>query len=303
MLLRLAPVLFVLIWSTGWITARAAAPLADPLTFLVARYGFAALALALILVAFRVKLPTDRRLWIHGLVSGVFLHAIYLGGVWYVIDNGLATALSGLIAALQPLLTAVLAVTWLAERLTARQWLGLVLGFAGLLIALLPRLLSLEGEALVAGGWLIAINAAGMLSVTLGTLYQKRFLQGGDLRVISLLQYVGAMIVTLPVAWLLEDMHIALTLESALVLAWSVFGLSLAAIALLLLLIRNSAVSRVATLIYLIPPMVAVEAWLLFGETLAPLTIAGMLVTVFGVYLVNRRTERSSRAEPDPPPH
>jgi drug/metabolite transporter (DMT)-like permease len=289
MLLRFAPVLFVLIWSTGWITARAAAPLADPLTFLAARYALAALALFLIMLAFKVKLPRDRRLWAHGLASGVLLHAIYLGGVWYVIDEGLATPLSGLIAALQPLLTAVLAVTWLAEHLTKKQWLGLVLGFAGLVIALLPRLFALEGEAFAAASWLIVINVIAMISVTLGTLYQKRFLQGGDLRAISFLQYVGATLATLPFAFLMEEMHITINGPSLLIMAWSVIGLSLAAIGLLLLLIRHGAVSRAATLIYLIPPLVAIEAWLLFGEDLAPIAILGMVITVLGVYLVNQK--------------
>jgi drug/metabolite transporter (DMT)-like permease len=289
MLLRFAPVFFVLIWSTGWITARAAAPLADPLTFLAARYALAALALFLIMLAFRVKLPRDCRLWAHGLASGVLLHAIYLGGVWYVIDEGLATPLSGLIAALQPLLTAVLAVTWLAEHLTKKQWLGLVLGFAGLVIALLPRLFALEGEAFAAASWLIVINVIAMISVTLGTLYQKRFLQGGDLRAISFLQYVGATLATLPFAFLMEEMHITINGPSLLIMAWSVVGLSLAAIGLLLLLIRHGAVSRAATLIYLIPPLVAIEAWLLFGEDLAPIAILGMVITVLGVYLVNQK--------------
>lgn len=289
MLLRLAPVLFVLIWSTGWIAARAAAPLADPLTFLAARYALAAIALFLIMLAFGVKLPRDRRLWAHGLASGVLLHAIYLGGVWYVIDEGLAMPLSGLIAALQPLITAVLAVTWLAEHLTRRQCLGLGLGFAGLVIALLPKLLELEGEAFAAATWLIIINVVAMISVTLGTLYQKRFLQGGDLRAISLIQYIGATLATLPFAYLLEEMHITINVESIAIMAWSVLGLSLAAIGLLLLLIRHGAVSRAATLIYLIPPLVALEAWMLFGEDLAPIAILGMLITVFGVYLVNRK--------------
>lgn len=289
MLLRLAPALFVIIWSTGWISARGAAPHADPLTFLALRYTLAALALVLIMLAFKVRLPADRRIWLHAIISGIFLHAIYLGGVWYVIAEGLATPLSGLIAALQPLMTAVLAVTWLGEHLSRRQWLGLVLGFAGLVIALLPNLAALEGEALTTASWLIAINVVAMASVTLGTLYQKRFLQGGDLRAITMLQYIGAIAITAPAALLLEDLRFALNLQSALIMAWSVFGLSLAAIGLFLLLIRHGAVSRAATLIYLIPPVVAVQAWLLFGEALTAIQIGGMLITVLGVYLVNQK--------------
>ena len=305
MLLRLAPVLFVLIWSTGWIVARAAAPLADPLTFLAARYALAALAMALVMLAFQVPLPRDRGIWLHGLASGVLLHAIYLGGVWYVIDEGLATPLSGLIAALQPLLTAVLAVSLLHEHLTPRQWLGLLLGLLGLVIALIPKLMALEGAALEAASWLIAINILAMVSVTLGSLYQKRFLGQGDLRAIAFMQYVGAALATLPVAFLLEDMHIALTLPAAAIMAWSVLALSLGAIGLYLLLIRHGAVSRAATLIYLIPPLVALEAAILFGEALGPVQVAGMLVTVLGVYLVNRRGPSSAprSGEPCQPRH
>ncbi len=289
MLLRFAPVLFVLIWSTGWITARAAAPIADPLTFLAARFSLAALLLGAIMLAFKVKLPKSRRAWVHGLASGVLLHALYLGGVWYTIDAGLATPLAGIIAALQPLLTAVLAVSWLAEHLTRKQWLGLSLGFVGLLIALMPQLFALEGQAFVAGAWLMTINALGMVSVTLGSLYQKRFLPSGDLRAISLMQYIGAVLVILPAALLLEDFHIEVSWTSAAIMAWAVFGLSFAAIGLFLLLIRHGAVSRAATLIYLIPPLVAIEAWILFDEGLNAIGIAGMALTVFGVYLVNKK--------------
>jgi drug/metabolite transporter (DMT)-like permease len=147
----------------------------------------------------------------------------------------------------------------------------------------------LEGEAFAAASWLIVINVIAMISVTLGTLYQKRFLQGGDLRAISFLQYVGATLATLPFAFLMEEMHITINGPSLLIMAWSVIGLSLAAIGLLLLLIRHGAVSRAATLIYLIPPLVAIEAWLLFGEDLAPIAILGMVITVLGVYLVNQK--------------
>ncbi|MFK7793326.1 MAG: DMT family transporter [Devosiaceae bacterium] len=289
MLLRLAPVLFVLIWSTGWISARAAAPYADPLTFLAIRYALATVALAIIMLAFKVPLPRNRATWVHGLVCGVLLHAIYLGGIWYVIAQGLATPLSGLIAALQPLLTAVLAVTWLSEHLSRRQWIGLLLGLAGLVIALLPQLLELEGEVLTTASWFIAINVVSMVSVTLGTLYQKKFLQGGDLRAITLIQYIGATFATLPFALLLEDLRFEVNLHSMGVMAWSVFGLSLGAIGLFLLLIRHGAVSRAATLIYLIPPLVAVEAWILFDEGLSAIGIVGMIITVFGVYLVNKK--------------
>ncbi len=288
MLLRLAPVLFVLIWSTGWISARAAAPLADPLTFLTARFGLAVVLLAIIMMVLGVKFPATRRVWFHGIVTGIFLHAIYLGGIWVSIDRGMPTALAGIIAALQPLLTACVAVVWLSERLTRYQWLGLVLGFAGILVALLPDLFQLEAEALRADAGLIGLNVMAIASVTLGSLYQKRFLPEGDLRAITLVQYIGASLLIAPLALTTETLYIELSLQTALVMGWAVFGLSFAAIGLYLLLIRHGAVSRAATLIYLIPPLVAVEAFLLFGESISALAIAGLLVTVVGVYLVSQ---------------
>lgn len=174
MLLRLAPALFVLIWSTGWISAQAAAPYAEPLSFLAIRFALAALALAAILAATGRPIPRRPALWAHGLASGALLHAIYLGGVWWAISEGLPTPYSGLIAALQPLMTAGLAVSLIGERLSARQWAGLGLGLAGLLIALSPRLAAVAPGAEAALGLLIGVNAVAMVGVTLGTLYQKR---------------------------------------------------------------------------------------------------------------------------------
>lgn len=291
MLLRFAPVLFVLIWSTGWITARAAAPLADPLTFLAARFVLAALLLVVIILAFKVALPTSGKAWLHGIVSGILMHAIYLSGVWVPIDQGLATPIVGIIAAIQPLLTAVLAVAWLSEVLTRKQWLGLALGFMGLAIALLPKLFALTGNDVSSSAWLMGFCVLSIVSATLGALYQKRFLPSGDLRAITLVQYIGATLVILPAALLFEDLRIEVSWRSAAIMAWSVFGLSFAAIGLYLLLIRHGAVSRAATLIYLIPPLVALQAWMFFGEALTPLSIGGMMITVFGVYLVNQKSK------------
>ncbi|MEM6382749.1 MAG: DMT family transporter [Pseudomonadota bacterium] len=290
MLLRLAPVLFVLIWSTGWITARAAAPVADPLAFLFLRFAFAGALLAIIIVISGVSMPRTGSAWLHGLASGVLLHAIYLGGVWVSIDEGLATPVSGLVAALQPLLTAILAVSLLSEQLTRLQWFGLMLGFVGLSLALLPDLATLQGEALLGNAGLVGLNVMAIVSVTLGSLYQKRFLPNGDLRAISLLQYIGAALVIGPLALATGGTDVTLSWYSVGVMAWAVFGLSFAAIGLFLLLIRHGAVSRAATLIYLIPPLVAIESFFLFGEALSSIAIFGMLVTVFGVYLVNRKS-------------
>jgi drug/metabolite transporter (DMT)-like permease len=288
LLLKSAPALFVAIWSTGWISARYGADYADPLTFLSLRYALAFAALTLLILAARATWPKGRHA-LHAMVSGVLLHAIYLGGVWYAIAHGLPTGISGLIAAIQPILTACLAPLLLRERIGPLQWMGIVLGFLGIALVLEPKLISLDPQHMRQTLVPLAINIISMISVTAGTFYQKRFIPSGDLRSITALQYAGAFLVTLPVAYMLEPMHVTLSWPFVFVMAWSVLALSLGAIGLLLLLIRRGAVSRAAALIYLVPPSVALEAYIAFGETLAVTQIAGMVVTVIGVALATRR--------------
>lgn len=289
LLLRVAPILFVLIWSTGWISARFGAPYADPLTFLTIRYALAAAVVAALAVAGGAPWPARRKDYLHAMASGVLLHAVYLGGVWWAIRHGLPTGVSGLIAAVQPILTALLAPVILGERITRLHWAGVLLGFAGMGLVLEPQLVGLSTEAVSAALVPMAVNVGAMVSVTLGTFYQKRFVHTGDLRTITLLQYCGAFAATLPVAVLIEPMRIEWNATVIATMAWSVLALSIGAIGLLLMLIRNGAVSRAAALIYLVPPSVAIEAYLLFGETMTALQVVGMAVTAAGVALATRR--------------
>jgi len=288
LLLKVAPVLFVLIWSTGWISARYAAPYADPLTFLSVRYACAGAILAALAVTAGAVWPRGPAAR-HAAMSGVLLHAIYLGGVWWAISRGLPAGISGLIAAVQPILTALLAPALVGEKITRRHWAGIVLGFAGIVLVLWPKLASLSGPSLTAALEPLAINVIAMISVTLGTFYQKKFVQTGDLRTVTTLQYAGALAVTLPVAFLTEPMRIEWNTVMVLNLGWSVLALSIGAIGLLLVLIREGAVSRAATLIYLVPPSVAIEAYLLFGETMSLIQVVGMAITALGVAMAVRR--------------
>lgn len=277
----------MLIWSTGWISARFGAPYADPLSFLVIRYVIAGALLASLAVAVGAPWPRGRAA-LHAGLSGVLLHAIYLGGVWWAIARGLPAGISGLIAAVQPILTAFLAPTLAGERVTRLHWLGIGLGFVGIAIVLEPKLLGVTAQ--VSGlVWPILVNILAMVSVTFGTFYQKRFVQSGDLRCVTALQYAGAALATLPAALLTEEFRFDWNETLILTMAWSVLALSMGAIGLLLLLIRNGAVYRAAALIYLVPPAVALEAYLIFGETMSPLQIAGMAVAAVGVALATRR--------------
>ncbi len=282
-----APILFVLLWSTGWVVAGFSADYADPLTFLTARYALAALCLAAFAWFARAAWPATGMDWMHALVSGVLLHAIYLGGVWWAIRHGVPTGVSGIIAALQPILTAMLAPLLIGERVSLMRWLGVMLGFTGLVAVLAPGF----GATGTFAGLVVplVVNMLAMVAVTFGWFYQKKFIPTGDLRTVTCIQYVSAALVTLPVAFLIEDLHITVNLTMALVMLWSVVALSIGAIALLLLLIRRGAVSRAAALVYLVPPTTALQAWLFFGETLTLIQILGMTVTVIGVALATRK--------------
>lgn len=285
----LAAPTFVILWSTGWIVARYAAPDADPLTFLALRYVFAAAAVAAIALVSRARWPAGPGAAGHAMVSGILLHAIYLGGVWWAVSRGVPAGISALIAALQPIMTAALAPILVNERVTGRQWLGIGIGLAGIALVIGPRLTGLDRDALAGIALPLAVNAAAMLSVTLGTFYQKRFIASGDLRTVTVLQYVGALAVTLPAAWLLEPMRIDWNPTLVATMAWSVFGLSIGAIWLLLLLIRRGAVAKAAALIYLVPPTAAIMAYFAFGETLTPVQMVGMAITALGVSLARQR--------------
>lgn len=287
-LVSIAPALFVLIWSTGWIVAKYVAPHADPLTFLAVRFATAFLVVAAVALAMRAPWPKTRRAAAHAMISGVLLHTIYLGGIWWAIAQGLPAGISALIAAVQPLMTAALAARLGSERLRLVHLAGIVVGFVGVLGVIAPKLGAVGGGEIKGLGLVIAVNILAMVGVTLGTFYQKRFVASGDLRTVTALQYVGATLTTLPLAILLEPMRFEITAETWLALAWSVVVLSIGAIGLMLMMIRRGAVSKVAALIYLIPPTAAVQAWLMFGETLTPLQIACMGITAFGVYLATR---------------
>lgn len=289
LLLQLAPAIFVFIWSTGWIVAKYASPHADPLTFLALRYACAGVLVAGFAMLARAPQPKDVRETLHMLVSGVLFHALYLGGVWWAIAHGLPVGLSAVIAALQPLLAALLAKPFSGETLSLKRWVGVGLGFLGILIVLQPKFSTIDVAGLGAFLLPLAVNAVGMVAVTLGTFHQKRFLGTPDLRTLAAWQYLGALLVTLPVAYLTEPMRIDLEVETFYALAWAVFVLSIGAIALLLLLIRHGSVARTSALIYLIPPTAALQAYVMFGETLLPLQLFGMVVVAAGVYLATQK--------------
>ncbi|ABC91921.1 hypothetical conserved membrane protein [Rhizobium etli CFN 42] len=293
---RFAPAVFVLLWSTGWVVAKFAALHSEPFTFLSIRYALSALAFLAFCLVTKAQWPKSRATVLRAIYSGFFLHGFYLAGLWWAIANGVPAGISGIIAALQPLLTAMAAPFLVGERLQKTQQLGLALGFIGIAIAISPKLFDPAMADLSHAALPLAINLIAMGSVTYGTLYQKKHLQSGDLRAIATLQYVGALILTLPLSLIFEHQHFDGSAHVYGALIWSVFGLSMGGVGLLLYLIRRGQVSRAASLIYLMPPAVALEAFITFGEPLTlPLTL-GTVIVVTGVYLTNRRVVQPAQA-------
>ncbi|MEQ8233456.1 MAG: DMT family transporter [Gammaproteobacteria bacterium] len=285
-LARMAPPVFVMIWATGFIVARLVAPDAEPLTFLSVRYGLVIAVLALAAFAVGAAWPRTLAGWRDGLVAGMLLHGAYVGGVFWAVAHGLPAGIAALVAGLQPLITAVLVIPLLGERVPRRRWLGILVGFSGALLVILPRLGAGTGAAIP----LVPLGIAllGVVGMTLGTIWQKRTAGAVDLRTNTVVQYCGALAATLPVALLFEEGRIAYTIPVVVGLAWAVFGLSIGAISLLLVLIRRGAVAGVASLLFLVPPCSAVMAYVLFGETLAPVQMLGMAIAAAGVAVASR---------------
>lgn len=290
---RIAPALFVLLWSSGWIAPVYGSRHATAEIFLSVRFALAALAFAIFSVLAGARWPRDPKLILHGLMSGMLMHGAYLGGVWWAIFNGVPASVSGVIAALQPLLTAALAPMLVGERLSPIQILGLFLGFAGILTALVPSFEGVEAGAFATRVWPIAVNILAMFGAVFGTLYQKRFIVGGDMRTTAVLQYIGAFSVVFLLALTVEAPRFDFSIELWITMAWSVIALSMGAVALLLYMIRRGQVSRAASLIYLMPPTVAIESFIFLGEPLGPWMIAGTIIVVFGVWLAGRKPSAS----------
>ncbi|MFN3657750.1 MAG: DMT family transporter [Pseudolabrys sp.] len=277
-----APILFVLLWSTGFIGARYGLPYIEPMTFLAVRMVLVVLIMAAIALVARARWPSGEEAG-HSLLAGALVHGLYLGGVFTAISQGVPAGISALIPGLQPILTSTLANRYMGETVTRQQWLGLALGLFGVLLVLHDREIVLAGSAL---GW--AASVVSLIGITLGTLYQKRYCGGIDWRTGNTVQYAGALVLFAVAAFAFETRVIHWTGELVFAIAWLVLVLSIAAVGLMYWLIRRSAATRFASLFYLVPAVTALLAYLLFGEKLDAISIVGMVVCAVGVVLANR---------------
>ena len=276
------PGVFVVLWASGFIGAKFGLSYAEPMTFLTIRMAAVALLIGIVIVLTRPPWPSRRGI-LHSAITGIFVHGLYLGGVFVAIDQQLPAGLVALVVSLQPVLTATLANRWLGERVMPRQWGGLVLGVIGVALVVQGKA---SGET-TALGWTAAVVA--LIGMTIGTLYQKRFGGSIDWRPGFLVQYLAADAVLAVAALLFETRAVQWTAEFLFALAWLVVVLSFGAIWLLYYLIRHQAAARVVSLFYLTPPLTALMAYAAFGESLEPLALLGMVVCVTGVFLVNWR--------------
>ena len=288
------PWLFVVIWSTGFVVARGAMPHAPPFGFLAIRFALSFVCLAAWVARIGAAWPASGAQYGHLVVTGVLIQAAYLGGVWAAVKAGLGAGTVALIVGLQPVLTAI----WVAQTsrasaqsgVTSRQWLGLAFGFAGIGLVVWRKL---GGEVTPAN---LAMSAVALIGITVGTLYQKRFVGPCDVRSAGAVQMLAGLVVCAPLA-LLETEAIQWHVDLVAAMAWSVFVLTLGGSSLLYLLIQRGEATVVTSLLYLVPPCTALLAWAMFGESLTPIMMLGMALTVVGVALVVRSPNRLETKE------
>ncbi|MCX7143529.1 MAG: DMT family transporter [Proteobacteria bacterium] len=281
------PGLFVILWSSAFVSAKFGLPYAEPLTFLLLRFVFVVALMLPLALAMRAGWPRTVTQFAHAAGVGVLMHAACLGGTFCAIYLGMSAGVSALIVSIQPILTAFASALLFGERLRARQWVGLVLGFGGVLLVVLGRS-ALSGITPMT----LALSVLALVSSTAGTLYQKRYCGAVDLRAGSVIQFSAAGVALLPLALVFETMQVRWTGEFMLTLAWLVLVVSIGAVSLLYLLIRKGTATTVASFFYFVPPVTALMAYAMFGETLSAMAIAGMALAAIGVALVVYRPIR-----------
>jgi drug/metabolite transporter (DMT)-like permease len=285
------PAVFVLIWSTGFIVAKFGLPFAPPLTFLTIRYILSIACFLVWIGISRAVWPSDKKQWCHLAVTGVLMHGGYLAGVWIAVKGGMGSGLVALMVGFQPILTA-LWLSGLGASTTAnpaqavvskRQWLGLLLGLAGLLLVVARKFGATNEVTLLT--FIAAVFA--LFSITVGTLYQKIHVTTSDVRTANVIQLGAALVVTLPFA-MFEAEAIRWNASFIGAMAWAVLALTLGGSSLMFMLIQRGAATTVTSLLYLVPPTTALMAWVLFGEAITFVTIFGIVLTAIGVSLVVR---------------
>jgi len=292
---RAAPLLFVMLWSTGFIAAKYSMANADPFVFLCLRMTITAIVLIPILWLTGAEFPKSVFNHRHDMVTGVLLHCCYLGFVFWPIKDGMPSGIVAIIIGIQPILTTALATLYIGESLNLRKIGGLLIGFIGVAVVVLGKYGFDMGQNGGLDWFYLGLCTLSLMAISVGVFYQKKFCDQSHLLTGTLMQYVAAAIATGLFAFMFgESWLVDWTPGFALALSWQVFGLSIGAVVLLMAIIKLGEAGRVSSMFYLVPPLVVVEAHFLFGETLGLLSIAGMVLCIIGVYFVNRPGKTSS---------
>ena len=279
-----APALFVVLWSTGFISAKFGLPYAGPLTYLLARFVLVFAVMLPFALVIRTSWPMRPITYLHVCIAGLLVHGLYLGGVFVAISRGMPAGTAAMLVGLQPILTVFIARSWLGERTTARQWSGLALGLLGVYFVVEHKL-RLFGIDRIA----IASIAVALIAISIGTLYQKRNAANVDLRAGAVIQFGACTVVFAMLAPLFESLSIEWTWQFIFALLWSVLVLSVGAISLLYWLLRRGAAADVARLFYLVPAVTMLMALALFGEPITWLAVLGLVLIAVGVGLARPR--------------
>ncbi|WP_343312942.1 DMT family transporter [Brucella sp. BE17] len=281
---RLFPVMFVLLWATGFIGAGLSMPYAEPFTLMAIRFSIAAALMTIWAFASHSLWPSGKAL-VHTVIAGSLIHGVYLSALFWAVHRGLPAGMAGLVAGLQPMFTTLIAAALLGERASGRQWAGLLIGFCGVALVVWPKFSANSGVDPKS----LAAAFAAVLAISTGTVWQKRFATAGDLKAGTAVQYIAAALLTILCAWIFETRIVDWSPQLVFALIWLTLALSIGAILALLVMIREGAMSKVASLFYLVPGTAAIMAWLIFGETLGPIQITGMVVTTLGVALTTMK--------------
>ena len=287
---KVIPWIFVWIWSTGFLAAKFGLPYAEPFTLLLYRFIFTLLFLLIVIRFKKSPWPKSKIAFLHLMVAGALIHGVYLGGVFQAIKWGMPAGLSAMIIGLQPLSMALMAGILLKERVSKRQWLGLIIGLLGLYLVLFERL-DLTSELAFDGFpiWAVIAVIASLFGISVGAVYQKRFCSDMDLISGTWIQYFSALMLCTCIVLLFETGEVSWTGPFILTLAWQVLALSVGAILLLMTMIKQGAAASVGSYFYLVAPLVAIQAWFLFEETISFMSIAGVVLISFGVAITSSK--------------
>ena len=273
--------LFILIWSTGFIIARYGMPYSEPMTFLFYRFGGVVVCMIPVVLWLKPVWPGGRQI-LHIAIAGALFQFCYLGGVWIAVKQGMPAGLAALIVGLQPILTALLS-SFVSERVSARQWIGLALGLVGVALVLFAKI-KVDGIT-----WVSIVFAFGaMIAITCGTLYQKRYCPAFDIRTGSVIQFGTSALLCLVMMWLFETREVQWTIPMIGALLWGILPISIGAMSLWFILLRSGDATKVTSVMYLTPPTTALMAWVLFGEPLTTLILLGTVISMLGVLIVNQ---------------